>query len=328
MPVVLVVVDAVDGSAAKPTLELLTLARRIGSPVAVVFGPAAAQVVPVLAEYGATDVYLVPDPRVLEHLVVPKVDALEQIARQAGERGELAAVLLTASPEGKEIGARLALRLDSGFISDAIDVEAGDPGSGHAVIATQSAFAASYTVTSVVTAGVPVIAVKPNATTPTPEPAEPAVHEVAVELSAAAAAATITDRTVREGSGRPELTEASIVVSGGRGLGDGQHFNLIEGVADLLGAAVGASRAAVDAGWYPHSNQVGQTGKTVSPQLYLAIGISGAIQHRAGMQTSKVIAAINKDPEAPIFDLTDFGIVGDLFKVVPALTEEIARRRG
>jgi electron transfer flavoprotein alpha subunit len=325
MPTVLVVVEAVDGSAPKPTLELLTLARRIGSPAAVVFGPAANQVVPVLGEYGATDVYLVPDPRVLEHLVVPKVDALEQIARQVGE---LAAVLLTASPEGKEIGARLALRLDSGFISDAVDVEAGEPGSDHAVVATQSAFAASWTVTSVVTAGVPVIAVKPNATTPIAEPVEPAIHEVAVELSAAAEATVITDRTVREGSGRPELTEASIVVSGGRGLGDGQHFNLIEGVADLLGAAVGASRAAVDAGWYPHSNQVGQTGKTVSPQLYLAIGISGAIQHRAGMQTSKVIAAINKDPEAPIFDLADFGIVGDLFKVVPALTEEIVRRRG
>ena len=328
MPVVLVVVDAVDGSTPKPTLELLTLARRIGSPAAVVFGPDAGQAVSVLAEYGAADVYLVPDPRVLEHLVVPKVDALEQIARQAQEQGELGAVLLTASPEGKEIGARLALRLDSGFISDAIDVEAGDPGSDHAVIATQSAFAASFTVTSVVTSGVPVIAVKPNATTPVQDPVEPAVHEVTVELSPAAAATTITDRTVRGSSGRPELTEASIVVSGGRGLGDGQHFAVIEGLADLLGAAVGASRAAVDAGWYPHSNQVGQTGKTVSPQLYLAIGISGAIQHRAGMQTSKVIAAINKDPEAPIFDLADFGIVGDLHKVVPAVTEEIVRRRG
>ena len=184
MPVVLVVVDTVDGSAPKPTLELLTLARRIGTPAAVVFGPSASQAVPALAEYGAAEVYLVPDPRILEHLVVPKVDALQQIAGQIGS--QLAAVLLTASPEGKEIGARLALRLDSGLITDAVDVAVGDAGSGHAVVATQSAFAASFTVTSAVTSGVPVIAVKPNATTPVPEPAEPAVHQVAVELSDAA----------------------------------------------------------------------------------------------------------------------------------------------
>jgi electron transfer flavoprotein alpha subunit len=326
MPQVLVVVDATDGSVPKPALELLTLARRIGTPAAVVFGTAAGQAVDALARYGAADVYLVTGEQVVSHLVVPKVEALEQIARQAGS--ELAAVLLTASPEGKEIGARLALRLDSGFISDAIDVDAAEPGSGHAVIATQSVFAASYTVTSAVTTGVPVISVKPNATTPAEAPAEPAVHDVPVELSAAATATAVTHREVRQSSGRPELTDASIVVSGGRGLGAAEHFELIEKLADQLGAAVGASRAAVDAGWYPHANQVGQTGKTVSPQLYLAVGISGAIQHRAGMQTSKIIAAVNKDPEAPIFELTDFGVVGDLHDVVPALTEEIARRRG
>jgi len=323
MPQVLVVVDAVDGSAPKPALELLTLARRIGSPSAVVFGPDAERAVETLASHGAEHVYLVKDHRMLDHLVVPKVDALEQLTGQIG--ADLAAVLLTASTEGKEIGARLALRLDAGFISDAVDV---NPGQEHAVVATQSAFAASFTVTSAVTAGVPVIAVKPNATTPAAEPAQPAVHEVQVELSPSATAATITAREVRASSGRPELTDASIVVSGGRGLGGGEHFALMERLADLLGAAVGASRAAVDAGWYPHSNQVGQTGKTVSPQLYLAAGISGAIQHRAGMQTSKVIAAVNKDPEAPIFELADFGVVGDLHQVVPALIDEIISRRG
>jgi electron transfer flavoprotein alpha subunit len=326
MPQVLVVVDAVDGSAPKPTLELLTLARRIGSPAAVVFGPDAERAVETLASHGAERVYLVKNPRVLDHLVVPKVEALEQIARQVGQ--DLGAVLLTASAEGKEIGARLALRLDSGFIGDAIDVGAGDPASGPAVVATQSVFAASFTVTSAVTSGVPVIAVKPNATTPAAAPAQPEVSLVDVEPSAAATAATITGREVRQSSGRPELTDASVVVSGGRGLGGGEHFALMERLADLLGAAVGASRAAVDAGWYPHSNQVGQTGKTVSPQLYLAVGISGAIQHRAGMQTSKIIAAVNKDPEAPIFELADLGVIGDLHQVVPALIDEIVARRG
>ena len=167
-----------------------------------------------------------------------------------------------------------------------------------------------------------------NSVAPEAAPAAGARVDLAVELSAAAKAATITDRVQQAKGGRPDLAEAAIVVSGGRGVGGAEGFGLIEALADSLGAAVGASRAATDAGWYPHQFQVGQTGKTVAPQLYIANGISGAIQHRAGMQTSKTVIVVNKDPDAPIFEIADFGVVGDLFTVVPQLTEEVGKRKG
>ncbi|WP_372349835.1 electron transfer flavoprotein subunit alpha/FixB family protein [Streptomyces sp. KL116D] len=320
MAEVLVFVDHVDGAVRKPTLELLTLARRIGDPVAVALGNGAAVTTAQLAAHGATRILTHEAPEYADYLVVPKVDALQA----AVEAVSPAAVLVPSSAEGKEIAARLALRIGSGVITDAVDLEAGDG----APVATQSAFAASYTTKSTVSTGTPVITVKPNSAAVEAEPVWGEVEPLAVSFSELATGTKVTSRTPRESTGRPDLTEAAIVVSGGRGVNGAENFSVIEALADSLGAAVGASRAAVDAGWYPHSNQVGQTGKSVSPQLYIANGISGAIQHRAGMQTSKTIVAVNKDAEAPIFDLVDYGVVGDLFDVVPQLTEEVKTRKG
>ncbi|MFJ9952908.1 electron transfer flavoprotein subunit alpha/FixB family protein [Kitasatospora sp. NPDC091207] len=320
MAEILVLVDHADGVVRKPALELLTLARRIGEPSAVVLGAgaAAAGIAAKAGEFGAVKVYVADGAEFADQLVVPKVDALAQIAKAS----EAAAVLVTSSGEGKEVAARVALRIGSGIITDAVDLEAGADGP----VATQSVFAASFQVKSKVSHGAPVVTVKPNAVAPEAAPAAGAVENVAVAFTGNAA--TVTSRTPRVSSGRPELTEAAIVVSGGRGVGAAEGFGVVEELADALGAAVGASRAAVDAGWYPHSNQVGQTGKQVSPQLYIAAGISGAIQHRAGMQTSKTIVAVNKDAEAPIFELVDYGVVGDLFAVLPQLTGEVQARRG
>ncbi|WP_122614718.1 electron transfer flavoprotein subunit alpha/FixB family protein [Streptomyces sp. Tu 4128] len=320
MAEILVYVDHVGGAVRKPTLELLTLARRLGEPVAVVLGAHAGETAAVLAEYGATRVLTNDAGEFADYLVVPKVDALQA----AVEAVSPAAVLVPSSAESKEVAARLALRIGSGVITDATDLEAGDNGP----VATQSAFAASFTTKSRVIKGTPVVTVKPNSAPAEPAPAAGSTEPLAVSFSQEAGGTKVVSRTPRASTGRPELTEAAIVVSGGRGVNGAENFAIIEALADSLGGAVGASRAAVDAGWYPHSNQVGQTGKSVSPQLYIASGISGAIQHRAGMQTSKTIVAINKDPEAPIFDLVDYGVVGDLFGVVPALTEEIRVRKG
>lgn len=320
MAEVLVLVDHTEGSVRKPTLELLTLARRIGDPVAVHLGAGADSAAAVLAEHGAVKVLAADAPEFSDYLVAPKVDALAA----AVESVSPSAVLVPSSSEGKEIAARLAVRLGSGILTDAVDLEPGEDGP----VATQSVFAAAFTTRSRITRGTPVITVKPNSTTPEPAPAAGEVVPLEVTVSEAAKGTRIVSRTPREATGRPELTEAAIVVSGGRGVGGSENFALVEELADALGAAVGASRAAVDAGWYPHSHQVGQTGKSVSPQLYVAAGISGAIQHRAGMQTSKTIVAVNKDAEAPIFDLVDYGVVGDLFQVLPALTEEVRSRKG
>jgi electron transfer flavoprotein alpha subunit len=315
MSEVLIVAEHVDSHVSKPALELLTLARRLGEPVAVVFGDTSEAIAKELGEYGAARVLTVTDPAMDDYLVAPQAEALAQIAQTM----QPVAILITSTPEGKEIAGRLAVKLGSGLITDATDIAA--DGS-----TTQSVFAGNWTVTAAVTHGAPVITVKPNAVTPEAAPTEPVTEQIEVTISDAAKTARIVSREPKGSSGRPELTEAAVVVSGGRGTGG--DFGAVEELADVLGGAVGASRAAVDAGWYPYAYQIGQTGKTVSPQLYIAVGISGAIQHRAGMQTSKAIVAVNKDPEAPIFALADLGIVGDLHKVLPAVIEAIKERKG
>ena len=310
MAEVLVLVDHTNGAVKKPAAEMLTIARRLGEPSAVFIGPGAETAKDLLARYGAEKIYSVSDPAALASLVAPQAEILAQLVQEK----QPAAVLIPSSAEGKEIGARLAIKTESGLLTDAVDVQAGP-------VTTQSVFAGSYTVNAKVTKGTPIICVKPNSAAPEQAQGAGAFEELSVSISEGAQTAKITASEPKKASGRPELTEAAIVVSGGRGTGG--DFSAVEALADTLGAAVGASRAAVDAGWYPHSSQVGQTGKQVSPQLYVAAGISGAIQHRAGMQTSKTIVAINKDEEAPIFELVDFGVVGDLFQVLPQATEAI-----
>ena len=313
---ILILADHEAGKVAKTAAELATFAKRGGSPLAVVLAPAgqADALGSQLANTEVERVIAVENDDFARHGIAAMVDALAQIV----ETQKPSAVLIASSARGKEIAGRLAVRINSGVITDAVDLAA-DLG------ATQSVFGGSFTVSSRVKIGTPVITIRPSAIEPASTSQTPTIEKVNITISEKAKLVTISNTQPAVKGGRPELTEAKIVISGGRGTnGD---FTQVEAMADLLGAAVGASRAATDAGWYPHTHQVGQTGKTVSPQLYVACGISGAIQHRAGMQTSKTIIAINKDPEAPIFDLADFGVVGDLFAVLPQAREAIASKR-
>ena len=314
MAEVLVLVDHLEGEIRKSTYELLTAARALGEPAAVVVGApgTAAKLADGLREHGAEKVYVAETDRT--DFLTPEVDVLAGLVGSASP----AAVLIATSADGKEIAGRLSVRTGSGWLNDVVAI------SPEGV--THSVFGGAYIAQARANTAHPVITLRPGSVEIAPTPGAGA--EQAVEVPAAAArVATVTSREPITGGDRPELTEASVVVAGGRGVGSSDDFQLVETLADTLGAAVGASRAAVDSGYYPHQYQVGQTGKTVSPQLYIALGISGAIQHRAGMQTSKTIVAVNKDPEAPIFEIADFGVVGDLFTVAPQLKDEIAKRK-
>jgi electron transfer flavoprotein alpha subunit len=314
MSEVLFLVDHSAGKITKAAGELATYAKSIGDSVAVVFADNAQPIVDQLNAFPVDKVITIAG-EFDKNGPAAMADGLAQLLTDRNP----AAVLITSTANGKEIAARASVITGSGIITDAVNVDKD-------LITTQSVFGGSTTVHATVTKGVPIITLRANSIEATGATSSAAVETFAATISEAAKLAPITSSTPVVKGGRPDLTEASIVVSGGRGTnGD---FKPVEALADALGAAVGASRAATDAGWYPHSNQVGQTGKTVSPQLYVAAGISGAIQHRAGMQTSKTIVAINKDPEAPILEIADFAVVGDLFNVLPQATAQIIARKG
>ncbi len=314
MSEVLFLVDHSAGKITKAAGELATYAKSIGDSVAVVFADNAQPIVDQLNAFPVDKVITIAG-EFDKYGPAAIADGLAQLLQAR----KPAAVLITSTANGKEIAARASVITGSGIITDAVNVDKD-------LITTQSVFGGSTTVHATVTKGVPIITLRANSIEATAATSSAAVETFAATISEAAKLAPITSSTPVVKGGRPDLTEASIVVSGGRGTnGD---FKPVEALADALGAAVGASRAATDAGWYPHSNQVGQTGKTVSPQLYVAAGISGAIQHRAGMQTSKTIVAINKDPEAPILEIADFAVVGDLFNVLPQATAQIIARKG
>jgi len=317
MSTVLILADFSGDKATKTTAELATAGARIGDVSAVVLAPSGkgSALASTVNQGPISTAIVIESNDFSAHGVAAAADALAALVKEKSP----AAVLIASHAFGKEVAARVAVLTESGIITDAVDV-ASD------ATATQLVFGGSTTVHSRVSQGVPIITVRPNSIDADLTPSSPAVENATAAISDAAKKATISSSQPPVKGGRPELTEANIVVSGGRGT-DG-NFSAVEAFADTLGAAVGASRAATDAGWYPHSHQVGQTGKTVSPQLYVACGISGAIQHRAGMQTSKTIVVVNKDPEAPLFDIADFGVVGDLFNVLPQATAAVASKKG
>ncbi|MCX6427439.1 MAG: electron transfer flavoprotein subunit alpha/FixB family protein [Actinobacteria bacterium] len=316
MSEVLILAEYSQGIVAKTTTELITGGARAGQVTVVVLSDVGGgeDLAKQITQGPATSVLVVESNDFAQYGVAAAAEAISNIVAER----KPAALLIGSSAFGKEVAGRVAVATDSGIITDAVDVSA-------QLVATQLVFGGSTTVHSHVSHGTAIITVRPNSITADVNPCSPAMSKITFDASAQAKLAEVVSSEPFVKGGRPELTEANIVVSGGRGTnGD---FVAVETFADVLGAAVGASRAATDAGWYPHALQVGQTGKTVSPQLYVACGISGAIQHRAGMQTSKMIIVVNKDPDAPIFEIADFGVVGDLFAVLPQASDGVRARK-
>jgi electron transfer flavoprotein alpha subunit len=308
------------GQVTKVALELVTKARQLGEVTAVALGSGAAGQAELLAQYGASRVLVHDDAAYDNFLSEPAADTLGTLLEK--ESPDL--LLIGTTYDGRDIAARLNARLDCGVITDGADIvlEGGD------LKVSVPWYSATTTVTVTLSGPLKLVLVRPKsfAAEPVAAPAAPQVEQISATISDSARRAVVVENVVQKSEG-PKLEEANVVVSGGRGLKQAENFSLLNDLAAEVNGAVGASRAVVDAGWVPYSMQVGQTGKTVKPSIYIACGISGAIQHTVGMKGAKYIIAINTDADAPIFKFADLGVVGDVLKVVPALTEEIKRRK-
>ncbi|MHB8573119.1 MAG: electron transfer flavoprotein subunit alpha/FixB family protein [Candidatus Dormibacteria bacterium] len=312
--------DIHQGRVEPTALELLARARSLGEAEAVALGPGAADAARVLGEHGAVRVHVNEDSAFTDHLALPAVDALQQLVAAHSP----AVLLFPFLPDAREVAGRIAARLGLAVVANAVDVES----TGAGFTATYPVFGGTTLVHTAIGGNGPgVVMLRPKSFEATPAPAAGEVVRFDFTVSEPTRRAVVKSRVEEEQTG-PSLEQAPIVVAGGRGLQAPENFSILDDLARQLGAAVGASRAVVDAGWVPYSMQIGQTGKTVAPGVYIAAGISGAVQHAVGMKGAKVIIAINKDADAPIMKMADLGVVGDALKIVPALTEEIRRRRG
>lgn len=312
--------ELLDGKITPTTLEMLTKAAEIGKAEAVLLGPAPDDASQALARFGATKIYRSSDPVYQDYLTLPAAETVAALI----QKYQPAVMLFASSYAGRDLAANLSARLDCGAITDVGDFVLKDG----TVEATIPALGASYQNTStLVNQGTKILLVRPKSFEPKANEQPVSIEEVQAPSDAALRKVHMKERIAVKREG-PQLDGAKTIVSGGRGLKAPEHFAMLHELADLLGGAVGATRAAVDAGWVPYAMQIGQTGKTVKPDLYIACGISGAVQHLSGMKTSKTIISINKDPDAPIFQFSDLGVVGDVFKVVPQLLQELKKRKG
>ncbi|HKW58248.1 MAG TPA: electron transfer flavoprotein subunit alpha/FixB family protein [Candidatus Dormibacteraeota bacterium] len=318
MAAILVYAELSEGKLASTALELMTRARELGDVYAIALGTGAKNAAGTLGKHGAKAVHVNEDAVFDDYIAEPATDALAALYEK--EKPDL--ILFGFTPDSREVAGRLAARLGAGLISNASDIAAQDGG----FVARVPYFGGAKLASMKANGKPAIVLVRPKSFEASESGGTAEVKQLDITIAAASRRAHIAER-VAEASEKVKLEDARVVVSGGRGLGGPQNFPMLEDLANALGGAVGASRAVVDAGWVPYSMQVGQTGKSVRPGVYIAVGISGAMQHTVGMKTSKVIIAINKDAEAPIMKMADLGVVGDALKIVPALTAAVKAKK-